>query len=513
MNANITTPSVTLVCVLLVLFTADSVLAKEPHTQVWQDLGAPSLSRAMDGIQQQAYIKASNSERGDLFGLSVSISGDTLAIGAYGEDGAAGAVYIFTQSAGVWSQQAYIKASNSEANDRFGFSVSISGDTLVVGAYYEDSDATGVDGDEMSSSFLYSGAAYVFTRTTGVWSQQAYLKASNTNAGDNFGFSVAVSGNVVVVGAPQEDSAASGVDGDDSNNSRAGSGAAYIFVRTAGVWVQKAYLKASNTGGNDAFGETIAISDNTVVIGAYGEDSNAVGVDGVENNNSANNSGAAYIFAATETGIWSQQAYLKASNRTTYFGDSVAISGNTVVVGSPWESSNAIGVNGDQENTSAASSGAVYVFTQQENIWSQQAYIKASNTGNGDEFGSTVSIFGDGLVIGARQEDSDASGVNGDEMNNSVSGSGAVYAFSRSVDSIWSQQAYIKASNTQRFDYFSSSVSVSNDTLVVGAHAEDSNAAGVGGDETNNSAENSGAVYVFDFNLIDSNLIFNNGFE
>ncbi|MBN1537194.1 MAG: FG-GAP repeat protein, partial [Anaerolineales bacterium] len=141
-----------------------------------------------------------------------------------------------------------------------------------------------------------SGAAYVFVRSNGDWSQQAYLKASNTGANDTFGESVAISGDTVVVGARNEDSSATGVDGDQTDNSASNAGAAYVFVRSNGDWSQQAYLKASNTEADDRFGERVSISGDTVVVGAYFEDSSATGVNGDQTDSSASNAGAVYLF-------------------------------------------------------------------------------------------------------------------------------------------------------------------------------------------------------------------------
>ena len=130
----------------------------------------------------------------------------------------------------------------------------------MIGAYTEDSAATGVNGNQADNSAFASGAAYVFVRSGSTWSQQAYLKASNTGPNDLFGASVAISGNTVVVGAFGEDSAATGVNGDQTSNSATDSGAAYVFVRSGSTWTQQAYLKASNTGASDFFGISTAIS-------------------------------------------------------------------------------------------------------------------------------------------------------------------------------------------------------------------------------------------------------------
>jgi len=266
-------------------------------------------------------------------------------------------------------------------------------------------------------------------RSGGVWTQQAYLKASNTEASDWFGWPLAVSGYTVVVGELLQDSNATGVDGNQSDNSAPDSGAAYVFVRSGGVWSQQAYLKASNTEELDRFGGSVAVSGDTVAVGAFYEASNATGVNGNQADNSALDAGAAYVFVRSG-GVWSQQAYLKASNTgaVDVFGGSVAASGDTVVVGAPGESSNATGVNGDQADNSAGASGAAYVFVRSGGVWSQQAYLKASNTGASDNF-STVAVSGDTVVVGAAAEDSNATGVNGNQADNSASFSGAAYVF------------------------------------------------------------------------------------
>lgn len=400
----------------------------------------------------------------------------------------------------------YLKASNPDRDYQFGTSVAVSGDIVVVGSYHESSNAAGINGAQNNNLALGSGAAYVFVRNGSTWAQEAYLKASNTDQGDSFGWSVAVSGNTVVIGASREASSATGVNGDQANNSSLPAGAAYVFVRDGVTWSQQAYLKASNTGVDDSFGSAVAVSGDTIVVGAPGEDSNATGVNGDQTNDSAPGSGAAYVFVRTGT-TWTQQAYLKASNtgEGDGFGASVAVSGGTVVVGATGEGSNATGVNGDQTNNSAQGSGAAYVFVRSGSIWTQQAYLKASNTEGGDSFGR-VAVSGDTVVVGASGEDSNAPGVNGDQTDNSANGSGAAYVFVRS-GSAWSQQAYLKASNPGPpvFDFegdysgnFGHYVGVSGGVVVVGAYGESSNATGINGDPTNKSAPASGAAYIFE---------------
>jgi len=458
---------------------------------VWvevEDAGATWPVTVDRTFTQQGLLKAFNPDPGDLFGWSVAVSGDTAVIGAIDEDSNAtgvngnqadnsakgsGAAYVFVRNGITWSQQAYLKASNTGASDIFGASVAVSGNTLVVGALGEGSSAKGVNGNQADNGAGNSGAAYIFVRNGVTWFQQAYLKASNTEAGDQFGGSVAVSGDTVVVGAWAERSNATGVNGDQSNNSAMDAGAAYVFVRNADTWSQQAYLKASNTGAGVFFGHAVAVSGDTVVIGAYSESSGAIG------------SGAAYVFVRNGV-TWSQQAYLKASNPgdTDYFGYSVAVSGDTVVVGALKEDSSTRGVNGDQTNNNAEDAGAAYIFVRDGVTWSQQAYLKASNTGADDHFGTVVAISGDTVVVGAPQEDSGATGVNGDQGDNSIVDSGAAYVFIRNGVT-WSQQAYLKPSDTGTFASFGNALAVSGPTVTIGSAS------------IPNVATTSGAAYTF----------------
>lgn len=461
---------------------------------------------------QEAYLKASNTDAGDEFGYSLAISGDTLVVGAPGEDSNAtgvngdqtnnsssnsGAAYVFVRSNGSWNQEAYLKASNTGEGDEFGGSVAVSEDTVVVGAALDDSNSMGVNGDGSNNIAISSGAAYVFVRSVGSWSQQAYLKASNTGANDFFGFPVAIFGDTVVVGAPAEDSNATGINGNQANNSSSDSGATYIFERSGNSWSQQAYLKSSNTGSNDRFGKSVAIDGDTVVVAADWEDSIATGINGNQTNNSATAAGAAYVYVRTEEGLWSQEAYLKASNTGPgdQFGWSLALSDDTLVVGAPGESSNAMGVNGNQSDNSVHSAGAAYIFLRSGTTWTQQAYLKASNTDASDHFGRNVTISGDTAVVGAPFEDSNATGIDGDATNDSTGSSGAAYLYLRSEAS-WNQQAYLKASNTGP-DEFGYATAISGDTMVVGAYRESSSARGINGNQSDDSENESGAVYVF----------------
>jgi hypothetical protein len=312
----------------------------------------------------------------------------------------------------------------------------------------------------------------------------------------------------LAVAATGEDSNATGVNGDQADNYAENAGAVYVFRRSGSSWAQEAYLKASNTGAGDRFGHSVALSGDTLAVGATGEDSNATGVNGNQADNYAENAGVTYVFRRSGS-TWAQEAYLKASNTGTSddFGYAVALSGDTLVVGAPREASDATGVNGNQADTAAIDSGAVYVFRRSGSTWAQEAYVKASNTGFGDQFGVSVALDGDTLAVGAWHESSSATGVNGNQADDSAPKSGAVYLFRR-AGSTWAHEAYLKASNPDGVDgcgrpyacrpgdNFGTSVTLDGTTLAVGASGESSSAAGVNGDQADNSAPNSGAVYV-----------------
>lgn len=483
--------------------------------------------------EAQAYVKAPNTEAGDQFSYSISISGDTIVVGARYEDSnqttitngstasannsavLAGAAYVFHRTGSNWEQQAYLKASNIESQDEFGKSVSISGDTIVVGAVGEDSNQTTITNGSTASannSASNSGAAYVYQRNGTTWTQQAYLKAPNAGDNDEFGDSVSISGDTIVVGALGEDSnqttITNGTTG-SADNSATDAGGVYVFQRTGGNWIQQAYLKAPNSNAFDRFGSSVEISGDTIVVGSPDEDSSLTTIINgatADADNSAVDSGGAYVFQRTGT-TWSQQAYLKTPNAESNdkFGSSVSISKDTIVVGAPFEDSNQTTIsNGSTAsvNNSFLNSGAAYVFHRTGATWVQQAYLKAENTNQGDDFGRSVSIFGDTIVVAARLEDSNQNTItNGTtaSADNSISSSGAVYVFQRTGTN-WEQQAYLKAPNADPGDQFGFATAISGNTIAVGAYIEGSNQNTITNGSTassDNSASNAGAAYVF----------------
>lgn len=381
--------------------------------------------RGPSGWTQQAYLKASNTRGYAAFGRSVALSadGNTLAVGADGEDSAStgingdqstsslispGATYVFVRSGSTWSQQAYVKASNTRSDANFGWSVGLSadGNTLAVGAPGETSNATGVNGNQANTSLTEAGAVYVFARAGTSWSQQAYVKASNTAAEDLFGTALALSrdGNTLAVGAIGEDSAAVGVGGDQSSNASSNAGAVYTFTRAGTVWTPAAYVKASNTDANDAFGTSLALNaDGTrLAVGAPGEDSSATGVNGSQTNQAAGDgSGAVYVFSKSGA-AWSQQAYVKALNPGAgdLFGTSVAFdsTGDVLAVGSPEEDGEGSGIN-PPVNNDESNAGAVYLFHFVGSAWAQQAYVKMLSVLLTSKFGVAVSLSTDGSIL------------------------------------------------------------------------------------------------------------------
>jgi hypothetical protein len=487
----------------------------------------------LDLLQAVGYFKSSNNAgiHGNCsgqFGATVALSADgaTMAVGAIFEDSDsvgvdgdqlgvfdgfnAGAVYIFTRTGTTWAQQAYVKASNTGGGDVFGWSLSLSadGDTLAVSAIGDDSAAVGIDGDDADNTVVDSGAVYIFTRAGTAWSQQAYVKPSNTDSDDVFGITLALStdGGTLAVGAMKEDSGATGIDGNDADNTAVDSGAVYIFTRAGTAWSQQAYVKSS-LAGDTWFGQSVGLSGDgeTLAVGSF--------------NSSASANGAVSVFTRSGA-VWTEQTRLLASNDATnivglgtagtvYYGlgSPLALSadGDTLAAGAYAEYSAATGVNGNQTDATAQNAGAVYVFTRTGTTWSQQAYVKASNTGQGDSFGANVALSasGDTLAVGAPYEGSIATGVNGDEADNTNGfGTGAAYIFTR-TGAAWAQQTYVKPSNTHpnpnQFFYFGISVALSSggDSLAVGAFTEDSAATGVGGDQTDVSAAGAGAVYLY----------------
>jgi uncharacterized repeat protein (TIGR01451 family) len=311
-------------------------------------------------IYRETKLAASDAAANDFFGASVAISGDTAVVGADSDNFAGsrfGSAYVFVRSGSTWTQQAKLTASDASAGDRFGWSVGISGDTVVVGAYLDD------DAGESS------GSAYVFVRSGTGWTEQAKLTASDASAGDVFGLSVAISGDRVVVGAPEDNAAGTG------------SGSAYVFVRSGPSWAEQTKLTASDAAADDFFGTSVAISGDTVMVGAYLDD------------DAGSSSGSAYVYVRSGS-TWTQQTKLTASDAEAgdEFGISVAIVGDTIVVGA-------------NESFGSSDPGSAYVYVRSGTSWTEQTKLTASDAAPFDVFGRSVAISDGTVVVGAIRDD------------------------------------------------------------------------------------------------------------
>lgn len=400
-----------------------------------------------------------------------------------------------TTPTGTWLPKsiAYIKASNAGKDNQFGSAIALSadGNTLAVSATAEESAAKGVNGVSKDRA-VNSGAVYVYTRDNKGWKQQAYLKASNTAEGAQFGNSLTLSadGNLLAVGSIGEASSATGVNGNQNDNSMPGAGAVYVFARKGGTWSQQAYVKSSNTGGpvvGYQFGYAVSLSSDgsTLAVSETSDPSNATGINGDQKNTGAPDSGAVFIFNHSGD-TWSQQAYIKPNTTrpNLLFGYSVGLNGNGDTLG--------VGAYNDEGRR-----GAVYVFTRNNGTWSQQMRVIATNGEVGDYLGCSLAISDDGNTILAGSVEDKFSQINAGQKD-LLDSVGGAYVFVRAAGK-WSQQAYVKAFNPRENDQFGWALAMSRDgnTIAIGSHFEDSGAKGVNGDQSDASMEDSGAVYVY----------------
>ncbi len=382
-------------------------------------LAASSVSADM---VEEAKLTASDGGSGDWYGYAVATTADTVVVGAFGDTASgqsgAGSAYVHYGGGSTWTQQAKLNASDPAEDDQFGRSVSISGNTILVGAILKD-----------TSSLDDSGAAYVFQRSGTSWTQQAKLEAGDPDDYHYFGVSVAISGDTAIVGAYG-----------DSPTGKALAGAAYIFTRSGTTWTQQAKLTALDAQGGEYFGYSVSISGDTAVIAAQ-----KVNLPGGKDL-----AGAAYVFTRSGTS-WSQQAKLTALDAATNdeFGNSVSIDGDTVLVGAEAD-----------DNAAGVDAGAAYVFTRSGTTWTQQAKLVDPNAAVGDCFGSAVAVAGDEAVVG----------VVCDDLTGATD-AGAVTVFGRS-GTTWSYQDKLIVSDAAALDYLGTAVATAGDTIVSGAAVE-----------------------------------------
>ena len=389
------------------------------------------FERNVGGANNWGEVKkliASDGAAFDLFGNSVSISGDAAIVGAQGLNGGPGSAYIFSRNAGganQWGEVKKLTASDGAANDSFGFSVSISGDTAIVGTGFDD---VGMNMDQ--------GSAYIFSRNAGgadQWGEVTKLTASDGAAVDEFGFSVSISGETAIIGAALDDVA-----------TNINQGSAYIFENVCNEWVELRQASAMDGEAFDEFGFSVSISGNTAIVGAPSDD---VGMNVDQ--------GSAYLFSRNAGGAdnWGEVKKLTASDgaEIDHLGFSAAINGDTAIVGAI----------GDDIR------GSAYIFSRNAggaDNWGEVKRLTASDGATDDLFGNSASINGDTAIIGARGDDV---GMNFDQ--------GSAYVFSRNAGGSdnWGEVKKLTASDGAGGDLFSFSMSMSGDTVIVGAFSHD----------------------------------------
>lgn len=381
---------------------------------------------------------------------------------------------------------------------------------LNVVIAYEGTQSSFVDLSLVNGTTYYYGV-FAFnvnsnTYSTGVFGQGTpngaftsgdqteYLKPNQIESGDYLGQYMAIDGDTLVVSARGDDGDANST-ATNPNNNAPDSGAVYVFRRIGNTWTQEAYLKASNAGSNDWFGSAVSLEENTLAIGAAGENGD-INSTATNPNDNANSAGAVYIFEK-QGSTWNQTHYIKSFNAylVDYFGSDVILKDNSLFVTAPWEDGD---VNSSiaNPNRDAFGAGAVYVYKKQGNNWNIAQYLKSNHIQTGDNFGSDIALNGAKLVIGARMEDGDANST-ATNPNDNVLDSGAAYVYER-IGENWFQSAYLKASNPSVGDKFGESVDISNDDIVVGVQLEkgDANSTAT---NPNDLLRYAGAAYIFHY--------------
>ncbi len=321
------------------------------------DLPSELLGKSADAFiwTEEQKLAAGNGTEGDEFGFSVAHHGNIAFVGATHDDGNlpnTGSAYVFVRSATTWAERQRLTASDGEQGDSFGNSLSPEGDSVVVGARWDNHDGHNS-----------AGSVYVFVRRASLWTQDQKLTASDAEPGDHFGYSLLLDGDTALVSAIWDD---------DNGN---GSGSAYVFVRSGSAWTEQQKLTASDGRPAHAFGSSTALEGDTALVGAYGDDGGA---------------GSAYVFVHIG-GEWTEMQKLTAGDRAAgdSFGYSLSRDGDTVLVGAHCDDDNG------QE------SGSVYVFVRNGSTWSERQKLAASDGWKDDNFGRSVSLHGDRALLGS----------------------------------------------------------------------------------------------------------------
>jgi len=400
-------------------------------------VGSNASAKQLDGpaVFEQKLIAGDAADE-DSFGYPVVIEGDTAVVGAYLADHSgftdAGAAYVYTRSAGVWTQEDKLIALPGDLEDdlRFGFSADISGDTIVVGAYHFQS---------------VTGVAYVFVRSGGAWSFQQRLTASDPNPSDNFGFASAIDGDSIIIGA--------------YDSSGSGEGSAFVFTRSGAVWSEQQQLSSPDPSPTHRFGFAVAIDGDTVVVGDHVHPPD----------------GAAYVFTRT-AGVWSPEQGLAPTDLDAeQFGFPLVVDGDTIIVTDRL---------GDVDTIVDA--GAAYVYTRSSSVWTEVQRLTASDPGQEALFG-VASLEGDTVLVGALHAD-----------HSGLIDAGSAYVF-RQSGGVWTEVAQLRADDAATEDGFGVWTTMDAGSAVIGAYEAD-----------HSGFTDTGAAYVY---LVDNIFIFTDGFE
>jgi hypothetical protein len=326
----------------------------------------------------QATLIGLDSAAGDEFGYAVAISGDTAVVGARNHGPAEpGAAYVFVRNGGTWSQQAKLTGIGVLQFSEFGSAVAIENDTVLVG--------TRGGGNTLS---VRPGAVYVFTRSAATWLQQVQIVPADALHADQFGAALTLSGTTAVIGAPRADTSGG-----------ADAGAAYVYTGSGSAWNLQQKISAADGASSDQFGSAVALSGDTVLIGAPLDDTL-----------SQVNAGAAYIFVRSGVS-WSPQAKLltQATSESLTLGSSVALAGDLAVLGA------AVGV----QQPGNVGTGTAHVFTRSGTAWAERTRLAASDSNAGDRFAQVMALDGDRVLLGAPEAD----------LAGGVANAGAAYVF------------------------------------------------------------------------------------
>jgi len=367
----------------------------------------------------------------------------------------------------------YIKASNTSSSDGFGTVLALDGDILVVGAPIESSSGVGIDSTADDDSSPSSGAAYVFSRAGGAWTQLARIKAPNPSAMDSFGLAVAVSGDLIAIGAPGESSNTTGVGDpglDDDDLPR--SGAVYVYEISGGVQpvTFRAFIKSLRASQDGGFGFSLAMDGNRLAVGSPGE---------------GGGTGNAYVFELndlTDTSSWVERAFVGANfpDAGDRFGEAVSLRGDLLAVGAPGEASNARGIDGDPGDDSDSRAGAAYVFRRRgSGFWEPITYLKSPAGTSSNAFGFSLAMTDAYLVVGSYNDRTKSRGIDASIGVGVIEGSGSATVFAYREDEgdiVWTQGPFIKSPAANVSELCGWSVAASGNRFVLGCTGEDSSA-------------------------------------